>query len=76
MIQVWVSAAQAKELGCTHRARFMGIIPGFFSEADGLWVSRSELLNPLEDFLAFIWAAMRQMRGEDPDFMFEVGRPI
>ncbi len=75
-IQVWVSAKHAKEFGCTHHAKFMGLIPGFFSEENGLWVSRSDLLNPIEDALAFIWAAMRQMRGEEPDFMFAIGKPI
>lgn len=76
MVQFWVSSAKAKSYGCTHRARFMGIIPGFFSEQDGLWVSRSDLLIPLEAALSFIWATMREFRGEEPDFMFEVGEPI
>lgn len=75
-MQVWISAKAAKEMGCTHRARFMGIIPGFYGESESLWVSRSDLLNPIEDFLAFIWTSMRAMRGEEPDFMFEIGEEI
>jgi hypothetical protein len=76
MMQIWVSASKAKELGCTHRARFMGIIPGFYGENEGLWVSRSDLLCPIEDVLVFIWATVRRLRGEQPDFMFEVVGPI
>lgn len=75
-LQVWISAEKAASLGCTHRARFMGIIPGFIEPDEMVWVSRSDLLNPIEDLLCFIWAAMRQMRGEEPDFMFEIGEPI
>lgn len=75
MITIWMTAERAKSLGCTHRGRIWGIIPGFISE-DGLWVSRSDLLNPLEDLLGFLWVTMRQMRGEEPDFMFAVGKPI
>ena len=72
MISIWTSAAKAKQLGCTHHARFMGIIPGFFGIDTDVWVSRSDLLNPLESLLVFIWVSMRQMRGEEPDFMFEI----
>lgn len=75
-LQVWVTERQAKAIGCTHHARFMGIIPGFFLEADALWVSRSDLLNPIESLLVFLWVTLRQLRGEEPDFMFEVRRPI
>lgn len=75
-MQFWVSTDLARGFGCTHRAKFMGIIPGFFNPQTSLWVSRSDLLNPLEDALAWVWANMRIMRGEEPDFMFSVGRPI
>ena len=40
MMNMWVSKAKAKELGCTHHALFMGVIPGFYGENDNLWVSR------------------------------------
>lgn len=73
---IWMTAARAKEIGCTHRGRFMGIIPGFIDPDRVLWVSRSDLLNPIEDLLAVIWATMRELRGEEPDFMFEVGAEI
>jgi hypothetical protein len=76
MMQMWVSKAKAKELGCTHHALFMGIIPGFYGDADGLWVSRSDLLNPLESLLVFLWTSLRVIRGEEPDFMFMVSREI
>lgn len=76
MFSIWVSSRRAKSLGCTHRARFMGIIPGFLAPSDGTWVSRSDLLNPIEDILCFIWVNIRLMRGEDPDFMWWVGQEI
>jgi len=75
-MQVWISERKAKELGCTHKARFMGIVPGFIDPNRAMWVSRSDALNPLEDALVWIWVAMRKMRGEEPDFMFQVGREI
>ena len=72
----WVKPEEAAGHGCTHHARFMGIIPGFLDPAGGLWISRSDLLNPVEDFLCFIWVNMRLLRGEEPDFMWEVRHPI
>lgn len=71
-MQLWVSAKKAKAMGCTHRARFMGVIPGFIEPNEAAWVSRSDLLNPLEDALVWVWMTMRRMRGEEPDFMFEI----
>lgn len=76
MITIWMTAKRAKELGCTHRARFLGLVPGFIEPDQCIWVSRSDLLNPIEDVLNFIWQTMRWMRGEEPDFMFEVGAEI
>jgi hypothetical protein len=75
-MQLWISASEARELGCTHRARFLGIVPGFFDPETALWVPRSDLLNPLEDLLSHIWAIMHQIRGEEPEFFFAVGRPL
>lgn len=75
-MQVWISAKAAKEMGCTHRARYLGVIPGFYGPDRNLWVSRSDLLNPIEDLLSFIWVWLREWRGEDPDFMFEVGAAL
>ena len=74
-MQFWISAETAKSYGCTHRARMHGVIPGFWSD-DGLWVSRSDLLNPFEDLLSWVWVNLRLMRGEDPDFMIMKGRQI
>lgn len=74
--QFWISGKRAKQLGCTHRARFMGIIPGFFNPDSNLWISRSDLLNPIEDLLSDLWVWMREMRGEEPDFMFKLGRKL
>ena len=73
---LWTTPAKAAALGCTHRARFLGVIPGFMNLDDGLWVSRSDALAPVEDALARVWCIMRELRGEEPDFMFAVGRPI
>lgn len=73
---LWVSARKAREVGCTHRARFLGLVPGFIDIDRCLWVSRSDLLAPVEDVLMFIWATTRRMRGEEPDFIFAVGSPI
>lgn len=75
-VTIWMTADRAKSLGCTHRARFLGLIPGFFDPESGLWVSRSDLLNPIEDALMWMWATMRRLRGEEPDFMFEIGAEI
>lgn len=72
----WCSASVALSLGCTHHARFLGIIPGFYNPDTALWVSRSDLLNPVEDALMWCWATLRRLRGEDPDFMFALGKPI
>lgn len=74
--QWWVSADKARALGCTHRARFLGVIPGFFSEKDSMWVSRSDLLNPFEDLVAWLWFTIRSARDEEPAFVFAVGKPI
>jgi hypothetical protein len=74
--QFWISARRAAEIGCTHHARFMGIIPGFFAPSTALWVSRSDLLNPVEDALAWLWATMQHIRGDEPSFMFSVGKEI
>ena len=68
--QFWITADQAKALGCTHHARMFGIIPGFFNPEMALWVSRSDLLNPIEDALSWLWVTIRQLRGEEPDFGF------
>jgi len=73
---LWTTPAKAAALGCTHRACFFGLIPGFINPDDGLWVSRSDLLAPIEDALAWAWCITRELRGEEPDFMFAVGGPI
>lgn len=75
-VALFITAAKAKEIGCTHHAMLFGLIPGFVNPENFLWVSRSDLLNPIEDFVAFMWATLRQLRGEEPDFMCAVGRQI
>jgi hypothetical protein len=76
MVTIWMTARRAKALGCTHYAWFMGLVPGFFDPVSCLWVSRSDLLIPVEEALAWMWATMRRLRGEEPDFAFRLGREI
>ena len=73
---IWTSARKASEYGCTNHGRLFGLVPGFVDPTGFLWVPRSDLLNPVEDVLGWIWSVTRQLRGEEPDFMIEVGRPI
>lgn len=70
---IWMSAKEAASYGATHHARIFGIIPGFFGVDDSIWIGRSDILNPIEGLLGFIWISMRRMRGEEPDFMFSLG---
>lgn len=76
MITIWMTSQKAHSLGCTHHGRFLGLVPGFIEPGQALWISRSDLLVPVEEVLSFIWVTMRRLRGEEPDFMFSVGRPI
>jgi hypothetical protein len=74
---VWTSEAEALEVGATHHARIFGVIPGFCSEGEApIWISRSDLLNPIEDVVRFLWAVVQAVHGEEPSFMFQVRRPI
>lgn len=77
-IQFWVSEAQAREMGCTHKARIFGIIPGFWNDDMHSWVSRSDILNPVEDALGWLWsAAWSAMHGdEEMETMFSLGARI
>lgn len=75
-VSIWMGAKEAASYGATHHARLFGIVPGFYGEGSNIWIGRSDLLNPFEDVLAFVWSAMRAIRGEEPDFMFEVGKPL
>lgn len=76
-IQWWITERRAREMGCTHKARSLGIIPGFYGEDASLWVSRSDLLNPVEDALTWLWVqAWMLFRDDEPQFMFQVGRRI
>lgn len=34
-LSVWTSAQEAAAIGCTHHARFFGVIPGFASDDSG-----------------------------------------
>lgn len=77
-LTIWTTKRQALAHGCTHHAMWMGLIPGFIGDPDGdcLWIPRSDLLIPLEIALNGIWNFIRECRGEQPDFMFELGEPI
>lgn len=72
----WRSKDYAAQLGCTNHARLFGLVPGFWSDTDHMWVSRSDALNWLEDLLGAINGAIWSMRGEDAQFAIAVGRPI
>lgn len=72
----WRSSEYAANLGCTNHARMFRIIPGFWSNDSNLWVSRSDAFNWLEDLLVWINEAIWAQRGEDPQFMFYIGKPI
>lgn len=69
---IWMTDKRAMALGFTHRGRLFGIIPGYVEDAGGelIWASKSDLLNPVEDFLSFIWVNLREIRGEEPYFLF------
>jgi hypothetical protein len=73
---LWCSAERALSYGATHRARVHGVIPGFLNPETGVWIPRSDLLDPVDTVLAYIWVMLRQLRGEEPDFMFLVGEEI
>ena len=75
-LTIWCSSLEAAGYGATHHARFMGIVPGFYNQDQSLWVPRSDLLNWLEDLLSHIGAFVQQSSGDDPVFMFKVGKPI
>jgi hypothetical protein len=54
--RLWVSEDAARAQGCTHRGLMFGLVPGFFDPDRGIWVSRSLLFLPLEDWLRVVWA--------------------
>lgn len=76
---LWVSKRKAAEYGCTHHARIFGMIPGFVGDIETdcpMWVSRSDLLNPVEDAIGFLWSFIQATRGDEPSSGFRVGKPI
>lgn len=76
---LWMTAQRAAGLGCTNHAKIWGIIPGFSGTApDGsfLWIARSDLLYPLEDFLNMVGNRIAASRGEDMAFGFQIGPQI
>lgn len=76
-MQWWVSAEAAKKMGCTHYARLHGLIPGFCTVDDiPMWVSRSDLLNPIEDAISALWIATQRFLGIEESWSFSVGREI
>ena len=75
-IQWYISKSDALEMGMTHKAMFMAVIPGYFDSQRSSWVSISDLLNPIEDLLVGIWATFQRMSGQEPSYMFFVGGRI
>jgi hypothetical protein len=72
---LWVKASQAESLGCTHHARLWGFIPGFAGDVEGqfLWISRSDLLIPIEEALNLLHRNLLHR----PGFAgFHIGHPI
>ncbi len=75
---VWTSAAEAKAYGCTHHATLFGCLPGFIGEVAGvpLWVPRSDVISLIEDVVTRLAVLIQQTQGDEPSFMFRVGREI
>ena len=73
---LWITARQAREIGCTHYAWHTGLIPGFLNPTTGDWASRSDLLNPIEDALCWLWVNSLLLCGRAPHFRFVLGREI
>jgi hypothetical protein len=73
----FVTSNDAREMGFTHHAWLLGIVPGFVVDDGGLvWCSRSDILNPVEDFLMWIWVNMQEAKGIAPSFSFKVGKAL
>ncbi len=73
---IWTSAAEAKALGCTRHARMWGVIPGFYGEAESLWIPRSDCFNWFEDLIMTFVALGAAWRDEEPVFGFEIREEI
>lgn len=74
---LWTSAAKARRLGATHYASMFGVIPGFIIMGPEVtWIPRTDALCCLEDLLTWLWVVTREMRDEEPDFSFRVGRNL
>ena len=73
----WRSASTARSYGCTHRARMYGVLPGFFNPENNLWVSRSDLLNPIEDLINWGFGVFLFLSNQDhPGFPFSIREEI
>lgn len=70
--RIFTTTAEAKSLGCTHHAREFGLIPGYYGMETGVWVLKSDLLIPLEWIAETLWWILRDMRGEDRDYGFDL----
>lgn len=75
-IMIWCSPAEASALGATHHAWSLGLVPGYFNPHTNLWVSRSDVLNPIEGVLVWLWVQFSAVMGREPEFAFFVGDPI
>ena len=75
--ELWRTPNDAVAHGATHYATMYRVVPGFISEGDyPLWVSRSDLLNPIEDALNFMMCLIASSSGDESLFSFYVGRKI
>ena len=75
-MDIWRNAETAKSYGCTHKARIFGVIPGFFNPETRMWVSRSDLLNPVEDLFGMIYQFVAMASGVVDADPFVVGSEI
>lgn len=71
-MDLYVTDQSAKERGYTHKARYLGLIPGYFNEAGNGWLPKSSLFGPVEFLLTELWLLGCHFRNEEPDFMFEL----
>lgn len=70
--RIWTTSAKAKSIGCTHRARLFGVIPGYYGMASGLWVPKSDVLLPVEWVFERMWWLILDICGDERDFSFQL----
>ncbi|MDX5369235.1 MAG: hypothetical protein LPL29_07635 [Alphaproteobacteria bacterium] len=74
----WYSERDAAELGCTHHAWMHGLMPCYVADPDGdcFVVLKSDLLGPIDTFLAYFYMLVCAASGNEPHFFCKVGREI